>query len=109
MDAKTAKQRLIAMLTELETLSAKAAENRKPIALDQTSVGRLSRMDSLQIQAMDNAAETGRRKQVLRIEAAMTRIKNDDFGYCVTCDDPIAKKRLHLDPSTPLCINCARG
>ena len=59
MDAKTAKQLLIAMLTELETLSAQAAENRKPIALDQTSVGRLSRMDSLQIQAMDNAAETG--------------------------------------------------
>lgn len=109
MDANAAKQRLDAMLMELESLSKQAAENRKPIALDQTSVGRLSRMDSLQIQAMDNAAETARRKQVLRIEAAVTRIENDDFGYCVTCDEPIAKKRLDLDPSTPLCINCARG
>ncbi len=109
MDINTAKRRLTAMLAELEILRAQAAENRKPIALDQTSVGRLSRMDSLQIQAMDNAAETSRSKQALRIKAALSRIENDDFGYCVTCDEPIAPKRLDLDPSTPLCINCARG
>ncbi len=108
MDKKTAKKRLLALKSELEYLSEQAKDSRKPITLDQQSVGRLSRMDSLQIQAMDKAAETARRKQILRIDAALVRTENDDFGYCVTCDEPIAPKRLALDPATPLCINCAR-
>ena len=109
MDNKTAKRLLLIRKTELENLRAQAQDNRKPIALDQTSVGRLSRMDSLQIQAMDKAADTARAKQILRINTALIRIDMDDFGYCVTCDEEIASKRLELDPSTPLCINCARG
>ncbi len=109
MEIKLAKQRLIDMLADLETLSAQSSENRKPVALDQQSVGRLSRMDSLQVQAMDQAQELQRRKTMLRIKTALTRIENDDFGYCVTCDEPIVEKRLALDPSTPLCIGCARG
>ena len=108
MDIKTAKKRLLKMKAELESLSKAAGANRKPVALDQQSVGRLSRMDSLQVQAMDQAAEQQRRKTVLRIDAALARIDNNDFGYCVTCDEPIVEKRLEFDPSTPLCIECAR-
>ena len=92
MDVKTAKKRLRDMKAELETLSKASIANRKPVALDQQSVGRLSRMDSLQVQAMDQAAETQRRKTVLRIDAALARTDSDEFGYCVTCDEPIAEK-----------------
>ena len=109
MEIKIAKRRLVDMLAELQTLSAQSLENRRPVALDQQSVGRLSRMDSLQVQAMDQAQELQRRKTMLRIKTALTRIENNDFGYCVTCDEPIAEKRLEFDPSTPLCIGCARG
>ncbi len=108
MDVKTAKKRLFTMKTELEKLSKAAGESRKPIVLDQQSVGRLSRMDSLQVQAMDQATELQRRKNILKIDAALDRIANDDFGYCVTCEQPIAEKRLEFDPSIPLCIECAR-
>jgi len=109
MEMKIAKQKLTTMLADLEELSAKASESRKPIALDQQSTGRLSRMDSLQVQAMDQAQDLQRRKTMLRIKTALTRIENDEFGYCVTCGEPIAEKRLAFDPATPLCINCARG
>lgn len=108
MDVKTAKQRLLAMRNELSALSEAAKDNRKPVALDQQSVGRLSRMDSLQVQAMDQAAEQRRRKDVLRIAAALERVELGDFGYCVSCDEEIGEKRLELDPATPLCIKCAR-
>ncbi len=108
MKINTAKKRLLAMKDEIEALSAQAKDNRKPVALDQQSVGRLSRMDSLQVQAMDQAAEQQRRKSIIRIDAALGRLEAGDFGYCASCDDPIAKKRLDFDPSTPLCINCAR-
>ena len=65
-------------------------------------------MDSLQVQAMDQAAEQRRRLDLLRIGAALDRIETDDYGYCVTCDEEIGAKRLALDPATPLCINCAK-
>jgi DnaK suppressor protein len=109
MDIKIAKKQLTNMCTELEDLSRAAKDNRKPVALDQQSIGRLSRMDSLQVQAMDMAAHEQRRKTIIRIKAALARIDKGDFGYCVTCDEDISEKRLEFDPSTPLCISCARG
>lgn len=108
MTPKTAKLWLIAKREELEGLSLSTKDNRKPVQLDQQSVGRLSRMDSLQVQAMDKAQDAARAKTLLRIEGALKRIEHGDFGYCVTCDEPIAEKRLSIDPSTPLCIRCAR-
>jgi len=108
ISAGKVKKLLLARRYELETLSNSAADNRKPGSLDQQSVGRLSRMDSLQVQAMDMAQEQARRKQIVRINAALERLETDDYGYCVTCDEPISEKRLTLDPSTPLCVDCAR-
>lgn len=108
MDIKLAKTRLLEMRAEILALSDAARDNRKPVMLDQQSVGRLSRMDSLQVQAMDKAQETARAKKLLRIDAALARIDSDDFGYCASCDEPIGEKRLETDPSAPLCIHCAR-
>lgn len=108
MDVNTAKQRLLSMKKEVSDLSEAAEKNRKPVALDQQSVGRLSRMDSLQVQAMDQAAEQRRRRDILRIDAALGRIETDDYGYCMTCDEQIGVKRLDIDPATPLCIKCAK-
>ena len=100
--------RLLGLIREQENLSQAALDNRKPVALDQQSIGRLSRMDSLQVQAMDQAQEQVRRKQIVRLKAALERLDTGDYGYCVTCDEPIGEKRLELDPATPLCIECAK-
>jgi len=108
MDVKTAKERLLRMKSEITDLSDAAKNNRKPVALDQQSVGRLSRMDSLQVQAMDQAAEQRRRRDLLRIGSALERLETGDYGYCVTYDEEIGAKRLDLDPATPLCIQCAK-
>ena len=108
MNAKIAKTKLLDMRAEILALSDAAKDNRKPVSLDQQSVGRLSRMDSLQVQAMDKAQDAARAKTLLRVEAALKRIDVGDFGYCVSCDEAIGEKRLDLDPSTPLCIGCAR-
>ena len=107
IDEKLIREKLLEMRAELETLEDQTRDNRKPVSLDQQSVGRLSRMDSLQVQAMDQAQQQARRRRIVRINAALERLDSGDFGYCVTCDEPIAEKRLNLDPSTPLCIKCA--
>jgi DnaK suppressor protein len=101
------RQRLLALQVQLQALQATGDEASKTVALDQSSVGRLSRMDALQGQAMSQ--ERGRRRtlELQRIAAALKRIEAGDYGYCVRCDEAIAMPRLELDPAAPLCIQCA--
>jgi DnaK suppressor protein len=77
------------------------------VELDQSRVGRLSRMDAMQGQAMSQEAQRRRELELRQIAAAMQRIDAGDYGYCLDCDEPIAEARLEIDPSTPRCIVCA--
>ncbi len=72
-------------------------------------VGRLSRMDALQEQAMQVETERRRHQELQRIEAALERIDEGEFGYCAVCGDEIELKRLEHDPTVPTCIACAKG
>lgn len=84
-----------------------ASDSTKPVLLDQASVGRLSRMDAMQGQAM--AIETQRRRdiQLRRIHAALARMQSGDYGLCTACGEEIALPRLQADPASGLCIACA--
>jgi DnaK suppressor protein len=95
--------------TELIQSSADHEEERAPVELDQQSVGRLSRMDALQVQAMAKESERRRQNEVQRINTALVRLADGEYGYCVTCGEDINPKRLEFDASIPTCIDCARG
>jgi RNA polymerase-binding transcription factor len=87
--------------------SSKATRNlRKPVELDQQSVGRLSRQDALQQQAMAKAQETRRGIELLKIDSALARIEEDEFGWCADCGEAITVKRLFIDPTARLCVTC---
>jgi len=108
-DLASYKKRLLKMRDEVQHLSSATEEDRKPVELDQSMVGRLSRMDALQGQAMQLETERRRGVEMQRINAALLRIENDEFGYCVTCGEEIEKKRLEHDPTAPTCMVCAKG
>jgi DnaK suppressor protein len=93
-------------LRELDEVLAETAKDTAPVELDQQSVGRLSRMDAMQVQAM--ALETRRRREDrrIRIRQALQRIEDGKFGDCLKCGEPIAERRLEADPTYRLCINC---
>lgn len=101
------RERLEAELEELNALSIGASGNRAPVELDQQSVGRLSRMDAMQVQQMAQAVERRRRDRIEKIRRALARIEDGDYGYCHECDEPIAPGRLDIDPAAHLCVNCA--
>ena len=107
LDAGMFRERLLKEREELLASSEGDRDSRRPVALDQPSVGRLSRMDALQMQAM--ALETERRRQtrLRRIGAALERIDEGEFGYCVNCGEAIAARRLEFDPTSPRCLGCA--
>ncbi len=99
--------RLKALRDELMESSTASSDDAKPVELDQQKVGRLSRMDAMQVQAM--SAETGRRRnvQLERVSSALERIKTNNYGECVKCGEDIAEQRLEADPAAPLCLQCA--
>lgn len=108
VDISKAQRRLANRRNELEELSSISAEGRDPVALDQQSVGRLSRMDAMQQQAMSQATEQNRKRDLMRIEAAERRIRDDEYGYCENCGDEIPDGRLEIDPMAELCVGCAQ-
>lgn len=77
------------------------------VELDQSRVGRLSRMDALQQQAMARATNQRSAVELQRIEAALVRIRTGDYGYCLKCGEDVAEKRLKVDPGALTCITCA--
>jgi len=101
------RQRIINEIAELDQLRATTRDSRAPVELDQQSVGRLSRMDAMQQQAMNMANEARRQHRRNLLVAALQRIDDGDFGFCVTCDEAIATGRLDIDPAVTLCVNCA--
>ena len=107
MDLEKIRHQLLALRDELDALEDTNRQAAETVELDQSRVGRLSRMDALQAQAISE--ETRRRRQDLRqrIQPALQRLANDEFGYCLDCDQPISSQRLEFDPTCILCIGCA--
>lgn len=79
------------------------------VELDQTKVGRLSRMDALQAQAMSQATNQRRDIYLKQIDAALLRIEAGEYGDCLRCGEEIAESRLKLNPAVTLCIDCANA
>ncbi len=100
-----------ALVVERDALvrsSVATAGSRAPVTLDQQSVGRLSRMDAIQVQAMAHAEEERRRARLRAIDAALARIGAEEYGYCLACGVDIAPRRLDVDPAAPRCFDCAK-
>jgi DnaK suppressor protein len=96
---------------KIELLSVQNGHDRaaETVELDQSKVGRVSRMDALQQQAMSAAVGQRARLELTAVEAALRRIDSGEYGFCVTCSEDIAEKRLRANPAVVNCINCARN
>jgi DnaK suppressor protein len=109
MNLEDIRARLIAERDELQHVREQARPSRQAVVLDQTSVGRLSRADAMQVQAMALAAERRRQIRFQRIEATLARIDKSIYGLCLRCGNEIAPARLEADLTSPLCVDCAGG
>ena len=85
------------------------ADAAKPVKLDQTAVGRLSRIDSMQSQAMAQAARQGLVIRLSQCDNALEAIARGEYGVCRLCEEPIGAKRLGARPEAPFCLECQRG
>ncbi len=77
-----------------------------PIAPD-VAIGRLSRLDSMQMQqmALDQKRRLEERERLLK--AAMDRIERGTYGRCSGCRREIEFTRLRDIPEVQTCLRCA--
>ena len=105
MDNRVFRDRIEARITELEQ-GADVSESLN-VELDQTRVGRLSRMDAMQLQQMELELKRRQQRELIALKHALKRIEEDEFGYCQDCGEDIHPDRLEIDPAAILCIRCA--
>ena len=106
-DIKHFRSRLITLQAELQALEGVGKEAAQTVKLDQSCVGRLSRMDAMQAQAMSQETNRRRTIELQQIDIALRRIDDGTFGFCLRCDELLSIGRLEANPTATLCINCA--
>jgi DnaK suppressor protein len=95
-------------LSAIGELMENAAQELRPLQLDQQSTGRLTRMDAMQQHAMAEEAQRRRKLRQLQLKQTLKRMDEDEYGYCADCGDEIPDGRLDIDPTFHLCVKCAK-
>jgi DnaK suppressor protein len=106
MDNSKAEKQLLKLKVDIQQQEAIFQKENKPLELDQTRLGRLSRMDAMQVQQME--LETSRRRvlQLSKIDGALQRIKSGEYGFCYICGEELDENRLLIDPTVTRCMAC---
>ena len=99
---------IIDKLNQLALEDEKNKTASETVTLDQQSVGRLSRMDALQQQAMAKAVDLRRQIEKKTLEDALNRIIRNEYGECTDCGDDIEVERLKVKPSVLKCSECMK-
>ncbi len=99
----------------LQTLRAQLAEMLRDgaglagtVELDQSRMGRVSRIDALQQQKMAQATLARHAVRMERVTIALERFADPEiYGTCPDCGDDIGYRRLRAAPDAIFCVECA--
>ena len=95
-------------ISELDAARLQSDNSGLSVELDQSKVGRLSRMDAMQMQQMDLELKRRQQIELLALGHALKRVDDEEYGECMECGEEINPKRLEIDLVATLCITCAQ-
>ena len=90
------------LLTNIQSL----VEGSKPVAPD-NAIGRLTRMDAINAKSINEANLNSARVKIAKLERALEKLDDPEFGTCAICEEPIPIGRIMLMPETTVCVQCA--
>lgn len=100
------KSELLQFEQELVDVLGLAEEVNEKVELDQARFGRVSRGSAMMDQAMSEAGVERDKQRLVAVRKALKRIEDQQYGFCLECDEPISEKRLEVAPETELCLDC---
>ncbi|HKJ46254.1 MAG TPA: TraR/DksA C4-type zinc finger protein [Balneolales bacterium] len=81
-------------------------EMTRPVSPD-NAIGRISRMDAINNKTINDAALRNQQKKLKKLERALERMNDKNFGKCMRCGEDIPFGRLKFMPHTTKCVKCA--
>jgi DnaK suppressor protein len=97
---------LLRALSKLERSMKNTEISARPVELDQSCIGRLSRIDALQNQGLTKNLKDREQAQLAQLMDALRRIEEGSYGICSACSEPIGVDRLLIFPETRSCAPC---
>lgn len=82
------------------------ADSVKPVAPD-NAIGRLTRMEAIGSRAVSEASMNSAKAKLAKLETALEKVDQPDFGICIRCEKPIPQGRIMVMPENVLCVHCA--
>ncbi|NBB81177.1 MAG: hypothetical protein GVY36_17350, partial [Verrucomicrobia bacterium] len=83
-------------------------EDTEAISPDK-AIGRLSRLDSMQMQQMAVGMQSRMREEIKQLKEALQRIDRGRYGTCELCRKDIPLERLEFQLDATICVSCFRG
>jgi DnaK suppressor protein len=105
-DLKHFGKRLRDLAAELEEDLAMRDAADSSITPD-NAIGRLTRMEAIQAQAMGQEGRRRREKRLQQVRRAIARLAADEYGRCARCAEEIPRGRLEVMPEAGLCVRCS--
>ena len=99
---------LLRTLQRLER-NARVNGNGHNREIDQSAVGRLSRIEAIQNQGFTQNLQDRERMQLEAVVDALKRLEAGTYGLCTACHAPIRFERLVVFPETRTCNQCSVG
>ena len=104
-ETKTLKAILEELERDLAYLLEATLENDQPVDLEQP-IGRVSRIDAIQQRKMQSASRSAQKIQLSQVRRALEALRDDEYGFCRRCEEPIGLRRLQIQPEAPFCVRC---
>lgn len=101
------RQELLRELAKLERSMRTTEEGLRPVELDPGAVGRLSRIDELQNQALTRNLREREQLKMGALLQALRRLEEGDYGRCTECGTEIPLDRLLVFPDASTCVSCS--
>jgi DnaK suppressor protein len=70
-------------------------------------LGRLSRMEAMQDQQLVMEMRRRKKRQLVEIKLAISRLEMGNYGTCVFCGKEISPERLEVAPEVQTCMSCS--
>ncbi len=106
LDLGSIETRLRVELAEVLAALVDVADLTAIVALDQSAVGRVSRGDALQQQAMAMSRQQRLDIRRRKLVAALNRIAGGSYGMCCECEVTLDRARLDSDLAVVFCMDC---
>ena len=97
------------IILEIEKAKEKIIELKEltiPLAPD-CAIGQVSRMDAINNRSINELGLRKQQEKLKKLEFAISRIHEDDFGICANCENPIQTGRIMLMPHSNYCVSCS--